>query len=245
MNEAEWKVYQAEKLKKWLEPVRDLCYDEADDRYNEFIADKKDEADILIKEGIDTSSYSTDVNPSRRAGFRAQKWFAELLWDFGVKHGSDLKRPKILTTNKWLSILDCLKTNCLDSKKAIEIWRKLRRSSEINYDITIDKLGPIEIKLLPLSDFKESQKAVNIKKASWDTKPSAYLVVIEQLDKNMQTFRLLGWLYGYQVFGLEVEDEFSRRLDRPAYYFCPVKILNNAADLLEKILSLSKERPIN
>ena len=102
------------------------------------------------------------MSAGRKAGFRAQKWFTELLWDLEVRYSSDLKRNKFLTTEQWLQLLDYVIEKFVDKKKGVDIWKKIRQSIEINFDVMIDSFGAVEVKSIPFTNYLE--KSVDLRR---------------------------------------------------------------------------------
>lgn len=237
LSSEEWKNFKAEKLAKWVKPVRLEDYEEADLKYKEFIENKKTEANYLHKLGIETERWIIEEGEKRKAGFRAQKWFSELLFDIEVTHWPELKRNSFMTIQEWLLLLDKM-LKIMPNEETVKRWKAIKNKVEIGFDIEIPKFGPIEVKAVP-----HNEDYVNIKKLAWDSKPSSYLVVIKQCDEAMETFQFIGWLYGHEVFQLPVETILTKLLGRPEFYVCNLRKLKKPENFIKKLLKISRKNP--
>jgi len=236
MSIERWENFKAEKLEKWLKPVRLEDYEEADIKYEEFIKNKNIEAKRLHELGIETKRWAVQKEAKRKAGFRAQKWFSELLFDIEVTHWADLKKKSFMTTHEWLQLLDIM-LEIMPKKNAVEKWRVIKNKFEVRYDIEVPKFGYIEVKSVTYD------KYLNIKKASWDAKPSTYLVAIKQCDEMAETFQFVGWLCGHEIFRLPVETSLTELIGRPEFYVCSLRKLKKPQIFLKKLFRLSRRNP--
>ena len=243
-----WKNPQKILLEKWLNEVKlnSYVYREADNKYEEFMKNKKLEFNAKERIGKKVSKWQKVKTPKRKGGFRGQKWFDELLFDLKVfPHYSDLKSENFLNSKEWLTILEKFEECFTEKDQAFYKWRKIRNSLEINFDIQVPTLGNIEIKTLPFKTNelrKDVERQVNIKKKPWDKKPSTFLCVLKTCDKELETFQLVGWLYEHEVFQLPTNKKFSELTGLPECYFCKLKKLRPPENILLKFLNLSKKK---
>jgi hypothetical protein len=220
-------------LKKWLSPLplSDHTYSEADERYKTFMKYQRLMAELLKKAGQDYGNHETKEGPERKAGWRAQKWFSEMLFDLQVSHTSELKIPHL--SDQFFEV------DLEQLGLSIQDWRTLYYSIGIGPDINIHKFGTIEVKSM-----KAETEFFNVKKNAWDSNPSLYLVVLRTCDESMQKFQFLGWLYGVEVFRLRVQPKMLGAYWN-AHYFDEPKELRKPNDFLRMLFEVSKANPAN
>jgi hypothetical protein len=227
----EWRKFKAEKLKKWLNPVSldSYTYKKADERYENFMKQKRLMKELLEELGEKVSDWELKAGPERKAGWRGQEWFFNLLMDLQVANIPELKTPYL--SEEFFKV---------DLKKlglTTQDWRSLYYNLGIGSDINIFNFGTIEIKTM-----KAEAERFNVKKDSWDSRPSLYLAVLRNYDKEMLEFQFLGWLYGMQVYKLRVQPENKFY---PAYYFGELKELRKPEAFLKMLFKISRAKPIS
>jgi len=229
MSNKDWEKFRNEKIKQWLKPVSFTpeTYEESDKRYTKFMEQKKLISEEKKKAGTSVKDWETKEDPERKVGWRGQKWFSEMLFDLQVVHETELKAITPFD-DKWLEI----KEKLFSLGFSLQDWITLKYALEINPDMNIRDFGTIELKT-----------SLNIKKNAWDSNPSLFLVVLKVCDKGKAlTFQFLGWLYGYEVYKLKVQEE--NMLYPKAHYFVEdIKKLRKPRSFLEMVLNVSRANP--
>lgn len=226
-----WNKFKNKMIEKYLNPVplSSETYTEADKKYEKFMRQKKLMKELLEKLGENVDYWTIEEDLKRKAGFRAQKWFSEMLFDLRVRHGSELKTFGL---SEHFFQAD-LKQIGLD----INDWKTLYYKLGIGPDIRIEWFGTVEIKSI-----KPDSDIYNVKKVPWDSQPSIYLVVLRICDEEMLTFQFMGWLYGFEIYELKVQP--SNNLLYPVeHYYGNVKELRSPKTFLEKLLKISRANP--
>jgi hypothetical protein len=227
----EWRKFKAERLKKWLEPVEldEDIYKEADERYENFMRYKKLMAELLKKTGLEIDEWELKEDPERKAGWRAQKWFSEMLFDLQVVHTPEFKLPHLSE--------QFFKVDLEQLGLSINDWRTLYYSLGIGPDINIHNFGTIEVK-----NMKLGTEIFNVKKNAWDQNPSLYLTVLRTCDESMLTFQFVGWLSGMQVYGLKVQSKIYGVYSK-SHYFGKPKELRKPESFLRMLFGISRANP--
>ena len=224
-NQEAWEIFKNAKLRKWLNPVAfpESIYSEADKKYEEFMQQQKLFREFLKKHGERVDSWLLEEKSERKVGFRAQKWFSEMLFDLKVPHDSELKW-QTLSENFFKVDLDELGLT-------LNEWKEIYYALSTGPDINIDNFGTVEVK-----------STNNIKKTAWDSNPSLFLVKVKACDKESLSFQFVGWLYGHEVYKLRFQKkEFP--LYPKSHYFLEDKELRNPQEFLEKLLEISRAKP--
>lgn len=226
----EWRKFKAEMLEKWLKPVNlpDDYYREADEKYETFMRQKRLMAQLLRKHGEKIDSWELKEGSERKAGWRAQKWFSEMLFCLRVTHWSDLKTPSL--SDQFFEI---------DLKKLgipLYEWKNLYYYFGIAPDINISDMGTVEIKSMEVG-----AEVFDVKKRSWESRPSLYLAVLRTCDESMCTFQFLGWLYGVEVYKLKVQE--ADRFYPKTHYFGEPKELRKPKSFLKMLFRVSRANP--
>ena len=210
-------------------------YEEADAKYEEFMTQLRKEAKFLKKYGGEIDLWKLKEGPKRKAGFRAQKWFFEMLMDLNVVSSSELKAKTYSLPDKLSDKL--LRFDLRKLELSLDEWKELYYKVAIKPDIDIQKLGRVEIKCIGPDD-----EIFKIKKIAWNHNPSMFVVVVRRCDEDLTEFQFLGWLYGFEVYSLELEkaDGYSTHAD---FYFGKLKQLRKPKMFLKKLLQASKANP--
>ena len=171
----EWKKFRDDMLRKWLRPAKFEALGEADKKYEDFMQSEEVMWRLRKKAGLEVGRWQKAKDPERLGGFRAQKWFDEMLWDMDViPHYSELKGSPFFSLSQWEQLEQKIEQLDFNPEEAFGKWLKIYYAMEIGFDMCVGNFGPIEVKSLPFG----KNEFVNIKRDSWDAKPSAYLAAL-------------------------------------------------------------------
>src|SRR5665648_35528 len=155
----DWERFKSQKLEKWLSPQRleKIGLKDADKHYADFAKETKQED---LKEQVN----------EQKGGFRAQKWFGELVMDFRVLCSLQIKGY---------------------NKTSVE-FTNYKAAQKYGTDVKINALlSTVEVKMM---NYGKKQGYISLN--GWDSNPCSYVAFIEALDEEYLTFKFAGWLHG-------------------------------------------------
>jgi hypothetical protein len=201
MEPSKWERFKAQRLEKWLspQPLGKLGLKDADKHYLDFVTD--------------TKQYGSE---KQKGGFRAQKWFSELVFDLGVLHNTEIR----------------------GYNKASAELNNYKAAHKYGSDLKITALfSSVEVKMM-----NYGSKQASIKMQSWLSNPCNYVAIIKACDEEYSTFKFAGWLNGYDVKELDFTPECNASLGK-AFFTAYQEDLNGPRQMLRMFLQISEANP--